>query len=478
MSEFSEYFNLLKNNRNLNIVELARICELNTTTAYRWIRGEHLPKKWSAVERVVKKLQLSNKERKELQCAYEKTKLGDKRYYSYQKIIEILKLLQYGDNEYKSIGNCLIDHISVKSLPRFVEFHNKMEIMECIQTVLLYMRGVQSKNLYLKLQPVHQDIIMQIRMHCNQINECHIEEIACFQRENYNSALYNLSIVKGLINLILQKHQVDIYCMDKINDTENANENWILTDEFLIEFANDFSLGMLTTDANLIRHYKRHFKELKENCSFLGKKTCKNPNDFITSGQNEFGSYNAMEYMPCIATGMTKEILEQHIYKNLPGREELMELILIRNTAANQKKFPIRSFFCKDGLTEFMETGRIEIFPYEVYHRIEYSARCDIIQNAIDFIENENMEYYMIKSDRLFDMKNIYIEHYEGKSSYLIIDIQRAGQNKERFEIYSGDIINNFKEFFDFLTESGYVYTLEETREQMQQILDKYRKIE
>lgn len=40
MSVFSEYLTNIKSKRNLNSADIAEICDLDTTSVFRWIKGE------------------------------------------------------------------------------------------------------------------------------------------------------------------------------------------------------------------------------------------------------------------------------------------------------------------------------------------------------------------------------------------------------------------------------------------------------
>lgn len=479
MSAFSECFNLIKERRNLNSAQVAEICNIDTSVVYKWSKGGHAPKKWAIVESMVEKLHLSNDEKRDLQHAYEKTILGDEKYHSYQKIIEILDTLHKRGQEYNSqkYGKNVFDDVILGTLPEYGEFSNKLEIMQCIQNALVYISGKDKKKIYLKIQPLHQNIIMMLRMFCVNVEECELEEIAYFVNESYGSTVYNLDVLKGLIDLLVQKHPIQIYCREESKEENHVLDNWIITDEFAIEFADDFSYGMITTNSNWIAHFQKNYEEIKNNSQVLGKKRCTTPEEYLLSITEEMELLGAMEHMPCLGNCLTKEILEQHILPDIPGREELMAMILSYGQSLESKKIKNgRSFFFREGLIEFMETGIFEVFPYGVYQPPGYESCCDILQNGIEFAKKGLMNYQMVREGQLPSMKDIYIEQVYGDVEHLVIDIHFDHGRKERFEIFSEVIKKEFESFFEFLQDSAYLYSVEETVEQMQEIVEAYRR--
>lgn len=478
MSVFSTCFNRIKERRNLNASEIAKLCDFDVTIVYKWAKGIHTPRNWNTLEIMCEKLHLSATEKKELQCAYERTILGEEKYASYQKIIEILECLQNRGREYNSQGMAIeiVENIHLKPLPEFVEYNNELEIMNCIQNVLTYLTMKNEREMFLKIQPLHQNVVMLIRMFCNRVDNCSLEEIVIFSDECYGSVLYNLDIIKGLLNLLIQKHPIQIYGREEYGQEGKILDNWIITDDFVVEFADDFSYGMITTHPAWVAHFKKQYEKIKRSSRILGKKECKIPEDFLINPNESLELIEAIEYMPCIGACLTKEILEQHIFEELSEREKLMDSILLYGHAANSGMVKTRSFFFREGLIEFMETGNIEVFPYEVYYPIKYKACCDIIQNGINYSKKGLMDYQMIRDGQLSSLKGIYVEQTKGNEKHLVIDFHFDEGKKERFRIYSEEIRKEFEGFFEFLSDSAYVYSVEETAKQMQEIVDEYRR--
>jgi hypothetical protein len=78
------------------------------------------------------------------------------------------------------------------------------------------------------------------------------------------------------------------------------------------------------------------------------------------------------------------EILEGQINEGIPNREALIEEIYKSCSSIPSHG---RAFFCREGLIEFLETGRIDSFPYEIYQQPNMEIRCQVMERAIALTE-------------------------------------------------------------------------------------------
>lgn len=474
MSTFTDSLNNIRERRKLNIAELASACGYDVGTVYKWVKGSHLPKQWQSLETMTENLNLSEYERQELKQAYERTRLGEETYACCQKVMNILDIIQKRGKEYSSTSlKGIVESVSLKPLPEMMEFNNKTDIMNCIQNVLTYIVVNNKEKICFKIQTDHQDIFMLIRMHMARLEKCNLEEIVTFVN-GHGTDIYNLNILEGLIDFLIQKHPIQVYSLEQGLWERKENDNWIITDDFAVEFADDFSRGMITTNPKLVAYFQKNYEEVKQKSVVLGKVYCKNPQDFLAESIEE-GCGGVMEYMPCIGPCLTRDILQNQILENIPGRDELIDRILIYNRSVMDGAFKKTiNFFQREGFIDFFERGRVEIFPYEVYGQIPCDVCCDIMQNAIDHTRSGRMNFCMMKEEWPIEFENIYIECIAKK--VVRIDVHFEGGQKEQIELYFDSICRAFGKFINYLQESGYAYTKQETADYMQSVVDEYRR--
>lgn len=425
------------------------------------------------MEMIVEKLQLSEEEYTKLKNTYGQTMIGDMDYVCHQKILEFFQILKQRREEFSDFQE---DTLSVKQvdLPAFLQLNNKLEILRWVQNALdyLHLNEGKEKKLCLNMQVMHSEILMLLEMFCSYTQNCNIEEIVYLMRDNPDSDSYNLDVLKNMAEILIQRNAIELFCLEKTNAEMAFSVNCILSEEFVIWFDDELSGGMLTTAPEWIDFFMQAFEKTKEISRHLGRKSYTLQNHISFYTKNFAGK--SIEYMPCIGWGLTKEIMEQHIYANIPDRDKIMQNVLAYCQSYAQKNHSNwKSFFFMEGLIEFMETGYIENVPDMFFERPNLKTRCEVLQNIINFSEQRTVPYYMVKEDALPVMKDLYIEQVEGDVLTIVIDVH-FDDVRERCIIEDNELGRCFEKFFAYLETGGYVYSVEETIERMKEVLAKY----
>ena len=441
MSAFSEYLNCIKDQRRLNGAEMARICGVNAAVVFKWLKGEHLPKSWMIMEELGDSLHLTMQEKKQLQSAYERTVLGEEKYNSYQKIIDLLKKLQERGRECREQYHNDYIKVHIKELPEFVELHSRMQIMQSIQDALIYLSTKEDRKLYLKVTPFHEDVILLLRMFLNRMDSCALEEIVCFRKKEYEALCYNLELVNGLVDLFTARHPSKIYVQDATGTPDGIFDNWVIADDFLIEFADDFSCGMLTSDPVWIAYFRSVYENMKSSGRCLSSR-------YVAACRVQgMESEEVPEFTGCIT------------YMPCAEKDGSLQMTGV--------------FFYLEGLVEFLETGKCpadtegSVLDKEsrlrVVYRMAYSCR-------------SNMTGHMIREGRLPVLRDLCIECQEWEEGCLSIEIRFGGDRKERIYLYDDYIRKEIVKFFRFLGDSAYVYSHGETVDKIMEVAENYRR--
>lgn len=472
MSAFSEVFTAIKDRRNLSVAQIAEVCEKDATVLFQWFGGIRCPQNWEQIRNVVDRLRLSEDEYRELKDSYEKTVLGEE-YASHKKMLEIFEVLEQRRDEYFSFQETNVTSGGQMQLPEFIKLRTKMEVLGWIQRVIEYLIGKEDKKLHLKFQTLHQEVMMLLKIFCSRIQNCKIEELV-YLHEGEGADDYNLDVLKEMIEILVQKNAVDIYCLEECNCEQGFGENWIMSNDFVIQYNEDLTAGMLFSGPKWIEFYKNSFDEIKKQSNNLGKKDLE-VMDFNSSYEGGYVRGFSIEYMPCVGNCLTRELIEEHIYPGIPGRDMIIEGILaLHYISDGNRHFRWDSCFSKEGLTEFMENGRIENFPYMIYKELTKEARCQILQNAIELLEQGEFVYHMVCEGELPLMKNLYVEQMNGERNHLVVDMHFDGA-KERFRITNAGLQEKIWQFFSRLEKCGYVYSVKDTALYMKKVLIEYK---
>lgn len=470
MSRFSEYFTKIKESRGLTNPQISNISGLDKALLFRWAAGKECPASWQQLEVLCRQLQLSLEEELGLQNAYQFTKMGEEAYTCHHKIMEILHVFQQRGAEYHSLQKNQTK--AGITLPGFVQMKNKLEIIQWTQKALGNLAVQEEKRLYLKMQAAYPEILMLLKIFFGCTENCTVEEIVYLVSEKQGASLHNLEVLKGIAEIVVQKHPVEVFWQEDSNCERGFSDNWILSDGFIVQFDGLLSKGMLVTEPEWLGFFQCTFQRMKESSQSLGGKKCGLPELFQGYGYKE-AIVSSLEYMPCIGPCLTMELLERQIYPEIPGREALIQEIY-RNCVSMTGRG--KAFFCREGLEEFMETGRIESFPYEVYRKPSMEQRCQMVERMIAITEQGELTYQMVKGEQFPHMKGLYLELIEGEQGRLSIDMHFLEGDKERFLIRDQGIQGYFQVFFQNLEGSGYAYSAQETAAYMREIVNQYRK--
>lgn len=472
MKSFAECFTWIKEKRNLTAAEIANLSGRTVNDIFHWMNGKKLPPDWNTVKAVINELKLSNDEYHKLKNAYERTVLGEYDDRCFQKIIEILQVMETRTNEYAGIEDAENEiYQETVRLPEFGQLNNRMDILICLQRAVEYLLTKEKQHLRLKFHKLQPEIYALLKMFCSQTDHCRIEEIVYFYIEDNDYDISNLEVLKENLELLIQKNTIEIGFLKEMDDEKDAAENWIIADDFLLFFDADLTNGMFTTKQTWIEHFSEIFARQKKQSHCMGTKAI---DEFRYAKEHAISGLGcSIEYMPCVGQGMTRDILEYHIYQEIPGRETLINGILDEGELARNGLCFWRSFFTKEGFHEFMETGRIENYPYMVYQRFDRHYCCKTMQNCLDMVKNGNMNYFMIK-EGLPGLHNIYIkqEHADKLDVYLLF---KDGIT-ENFRIVDEGLQKHFWNFFMCLERFGYTYSAQETLAYMEEQLEEYQK--
>lgn len=477
MSVFSEYFNKMKTEKNISVAEIADLCDKDRSMIFYWSTGKKMPENWKQLSNISEKLQLSVNEEKKLFRAYERTKYGEENYWCYQKIFEICHTLQRCCQEYKSvIPESAIIQQPIE-LPEMLRLNNKLEILQWVQKVLEHIKCQKEKNIYLKMEKIHPEVWLLLKMFCSQVENLKITLIIYLQDNPTESLWKNLDVLKDISEILLQKNEIKIYSK-KMLDIEGIYEkNWILSDDFILQYNGELSDGILITQPQWITFFKKDFQEMTESGKALGKKEYL-PETFNTAydlGTSYTGS--SIEYMPCVGPCLERDILENSFYEDLPDREDIIYYIMKNAKMKGDNYKVVWQCFCyEEGLQEFMNTGFVGNFPHEIYRNFPMEYRCRVLKKGIELMKEGLMNYYFCRKDKMQNMKYIHIEQVKDSNPRLIIYLYPEKGKKEHVVIQDANLQQKFEDFFEYLKDAGYVYDKEESLKILEDTLEEYTK--
>ena len=177
--------------------------------------------------------------------------------------------------------------------------------------------------------------------------------------------------MKEVISLWAENASFQIYISENVDEL-NSEDNFIMTDEFVLQYHQDLSGGLLSSEASWIKFWKDKFISWKKICRRLFS---------LTSIDNIFDRYNSWtenepcdnmswEYMPCFAMMLNEDTLNRFLYDTLPVKEQMIQMILeVIVMSENDNKNPrtLLNWFSMEGLRSFMDNGVFSTLPCLLY---------------------------------------------------------------------------------------------------------------
>lgn len=483
MSIFSDYLTRIKEKRNITVATMADLCQVETTVMFRWVNGERLPGSWEKVTLIINNLRLSEEEQKMLKTAYEKTLFGEMKYQTFTQCIDILRTMQHCR---KLETPMLESEIALKELPYFLSLNNKTDILQYIKILLDYQAVSRKKSLYLKMYTVNSEFYTLLRVFMRANTDCNVEELVYLEEEGSYYEYRNIEFLGQLIEMMFRKDYMTIYCLDKKEDVEVEN-NWILSEDFYMEFNHEMTEGMLTCDPAMIQLTMENFQRVKNHGQVVGERNVHGL-EYLTDVLEKETHLKCLEYQPCLGAGLTKDILERRLCKEIPYRELFIEKMLERYSLEREASWKANCIFTKKGLLEFMEQGVVGECPDNFYQKLDVFDRCVVLQNLIQLIKQGKLVQLMIKEPDFPMMEGIRIEECTDADfnamafEIQFIDIRKdeAGNmlndgRTDRFEIRQKRVIRAFQSFWECMQNERYTYNKEETIAILEEVLEEYR---
>lgn len=246
MSEFSDYLNDIRNNRNISAAEAAQISEFDVTTVFRWMKGERIPETPEVLVKLAECLRLNSKEYNNLKLLYGRSVYGKRCFDDY---LQIGRMISNSRNiGCNNVTGKIVTENDMYNLPEksFKELKGKSEVISFVRIFLMNLSKFGS-HLYIKSHVSHEEINSLINAYSHLYAPMNIEEIIIPEYGGLSDDLQNIRILQGIVNMMTLNRGYDIWMCENNLETDICNRNWLLSEGALLKFNDDMSEGIITT---------------------------------------------------------------------------------------------------------------------------------------------------------------------------------------------------------------------------------------
>ncbi|MCD7950038.1 MAG: helix-turn-helix transcriptional regulator [Erysipelotrichaceae bacterium] len=387
---FSDKLSLFMKQRNVRIVDLAKLVDIKRPNVYKIVKGTRTLADKSYVKQFADALQLTNEETNELYTAYEIDKVGSYVYFRRKKVEDILKLSVYwdvNDNFFIEKGDSALD------IQEYQYYQGKHAINSILSQLLTIEAKKDDSNIKMYCQP--NKYLMNLIQYLGNINP-KIQVTHIFGLDNSMSTTdndyYNLDYLLNICPIIVSSlNYIPYYYRTSIPFTNHNTffSNVIMTSEYVLLLTNDYQNAMLYNDKEIIDIYENLFSQyLKESQPLI------QPMDFISYSSDLYNKQQLIYTTPCPTYVFTLdeiELVARNIHNDFYQKDQFVQyyysIIQMQQQYLKNNQGNTYYYFTVQGLEYFCKTGYFHDLPQSLVDPLTVEETLEITRRWRDFVE-------------------------------------------------------------------------------------------
>ena len=196
----------------------------------------------------------------------------------------------------------------------------------------------------------------------------------------------------------------------------------ILTEHCALAFSADYQNALLFREETTLRMMREMFEGYFKQSEPLFERldTVQSQLGYTETLIRHFIASDSPRYffqrMPCLSGLLTAEMLERHLVKEMPERDQMIQAVAqyakVMQTQVLDKKTTM--FFSEDGIKSFLETGRVDEYPKECYSPLDFDERIALIRRFLALRDRANLRMIRETKERAEHALNISVNANEG----------------------------------------------------------------
>ncbi|MFQ9261092.1 MAG: hypothetical protein ACLR4M_13515 [Blautia sp.] len=271
-----------------------------------------------------------------------------------------------------------------------------------------------------------------------------MELLQVFGEQNPNLTIQHLFCMNNNEKMVSMRKNYNLSCLQKIlpicacgcdyraryyydNVTARLNEfrlfpYLILTEHCALAFSADYQNALLFREETTLRMMREMFEGYFKQSEPLFERldTVQSQLGYTETLIRHFIASDSPRYffqrMPCLSGLLTAEMLERHLVKEMPGREQMIRAVAqyakVMQTQVLDKKTTM--FFSEDGIKSFLDTGRVDEYPKECYSPLDFDERIALIRRFLALRDRANLRMIRETKERAEHALNISVNANEG----------------------------------------------------------------
>ncbi len=482
MSDFSELLKEFLEEKNKNVISMAKYCDTDKSTMYKFLKASRTPASEELVRKMSAYLQLTpNEERKFLE-AYQIAVNGKAVYFRRKEVEAFLRApLMVHDmtaafrvvKEEKPLRNVRLteDQNDVESFLYEVLLSEAEKGNGKVQLYITDADERSSRFLALTLRK-YPDLAMDYIVMINDDS---------FEYSREDSGHMNLRKLKCILPMsVLGDNKNFYYQYGTVSVGADRYlpyfTNILLGEDKAILFSGSQKKAMCITDAELCNEYRKLFEETMS----VSKKLIVFADDleqmFHYMAELSFRNLDAkmiFEMCPCFFKDVNEELLRKKIVPGIPEREALISEVLAytKHNRSVMQSGKVTMIHCFEGYRDFMKNGLLRDVPSKMYIPLDMEERISMLERYISSIKKTDLH---VLKEPLGPVENgFYVFLYDNSLMFQFLD--RSGSLK----VMRLDEFSYFETFQDYLESliqnTELFYTRKELEDKLNELLQEYK---
>ena len=481
MSEFSQLLSEYIHTKDIRIYSLAEYCGIDRSLMYKIIHGKRTPSSLKTVDKIADYLRLTPGESRELTEAYCILQQGRDNFYRRKDVLNFL------DN-FRNIAYAGGSPSEKTEPPRYLRdtaaLNSESEVNQAVYNIITQQLRKKDGRINMLISPDYSFLINLLATASQPGRPAEINHIICLNNTEQIDAdkkNYNLHCLMNILPLCSAGCRYrPRYYYDNITsrlDTFRLFSFMILTEDGAVLLSETLREGLFTSQSDLLALFNTiYFQYTQLSRPLLQKidsasEQLRYIQEFIAEDSSAEYSF---QMTPCMTCLLTDEFLEKYVNPDLPSREQFIRHLKehIKITYNRYQTAGQTIIFSEEGLADFLDTGRIEEYPADIYSRPLEEDRLKLVECFVEECRKHFRNFRMLRHSigTVRNGANIYITE---RSGYLLFT-PVGGRQPICLDIRESGLLSAFWDFFENL-DNNLFYPPDEALDRMELLVQRYK---
>lgn len=478
MSEFSERLEKHILNNGLTEEYLAKATGFSRSYVARLKNGQRVSPDVDRMTRMFDCLRLTEAEYIELWELYQKELLGTDKYNLNKMVMDFI-------SSFRRVSRIpALMKMSV-GIPEVSTVEGREDVEAMIRLLIFEEASREQGHVRMLLQTDCRCVNDTLKQAFRLNPKLRVDHVVCMEpclEKDGISGMgkyYNIQLLKNVIPVLLCVRTPDYrlyYHYDSVEAHFNSFSMMpfvILTDSCTACIDVAFEHMVIYREKEVCEFYRRRFDNRQEHCRRLI--------EYVPESGGILSEYNRMSLpekemicmgeQPCLGLTGVGDLVQKYVSGELP--EELLhafsQKLESNRTWIEKENGHLVSYFTSRGIARFLQEGRIDEIPEELYRPLEWEDRRKLLEALLEMAEAGSCELHLMSGKKFCYPPGLILTAYDFDRVFLSYNVY---QQENCFLLGEGSLSRIFHEFLTGFRESTYVLSPAESIAWLRQCLE------